>query len=72
MPVEIAALALFLVYVLPVLDVSLSARGGPWTPPPGSRCPLGPRLGWLVLVLMLGPIGWLLYRHGRGRGHRTS
>ena len=28
---------------------------------PGSGCPLGPRVGWLVLVLLLGPVGWLLY-----------
>lgn len=54
---------LFLVggYLLPLGHVLLSPRGGPWTPPPGARCPLGPRVGWLVLVLLLGPIGWLMF-----------
>jgi hypothetical protein len=26
---------------------------------------LGPRAGWLVLVLFLGPLGWLLYLRAR-------
>jgi len=54
-------------FVLPVFHVALSANSGPWRPPPGSRCPLGPRVGWLVMVLLLGPIGWLLYLSGRTR-----
>ncbi len=48
-------------FVLPLVHVALSPRGGPYRPPPGARCPLGPRVGWLVLVLLLGPIGWLLF-----------
>lgn len=54
-------------FVLPLLHVALSAKSGPWRPPPGSRCPLGPRTGWLVMVLLLGPIGWLLYLASRTR-----
>jgi hypothetical protein len=54
-------------FALPLAHVALSPAGGPWTPPPGSRCPLGPRAGWLVLVLMLGPLGWLLYLRSRRR-----
>lgn len=57
-------------FFLPLLHVVLSAKSGPWRPPPGSRCPLGPRPGWLVMVLLLGPIGWLLFmtsRYRRGR-----
>ena len=54
-------------YLLPMTHVVLSRRGGAWLPPPGSRCPLGPRVGWLVMVLLLGPIGWLLYLRGRRR-----
>ncbi len=58
--------------VLPLVHVALSPKGGPWTPPPGARCPLGPRVGWLVLVLLLGPIGWLLFMaaHRKPRGKR--
>ena len=64
-------------FLLPLLHVALSARSGPWRPPPGSRCPLGPRPGWLVMVALLGPIGWLLfmtsrYRKGPGRRGRPS
>jgi hypothetical protein len=54
-------------YGLPLLHVALSQRSGPWRPPPGSRCPLGPRAGWLVMVLLLGPIGWLLFYSARYR-----
>lgn len=54
-------------FVLPLLHVAVSRRGGPWLPPPGSGCPLGPRTGWAVLVLFLGPLGWLMYMHARAR-----
>ena len=54
-------------FLLPLLHVALSAKSGPWAPPPGSRCPLGPRPGWLVMVLLLGPIGWLLFLTSRYR-----
>lgn len=54
-------------FALPLAHVLLSPRGGPWRPPPGSRCPLGPRAGWLVMVLLLGPVGWLLYLRARCR-----
>ncbi|HEY9536717.1 MAG TPA: hypothetical protein VIS03_03910 [Kiloniellaceae bacterium] len=52
-------------WLLPLAHVALSRRGGRWAPPPGSGCPLGPRVGWLVLVLLLGPIGWLLFWRSR-------
>jgi hypothetical protein len=54
-------------FVLPLLHVTLSPRSGHWRPPQGARCPLGPRVGWLVIVLLLGPVGWLLYMRGRAR-----
>jgi hypothetical protein len=54
-------------YLLPLVHVMLSPRGGSWTPPPGSGCPLGPRVGWIVLVLLLGPVGWLLFWRSRRR-----
>jgi len=60
-------------FVLPLVHVAVSRRGGPFLPPPGARCPMGPRTGWIVLVLMLGPIGWLLYmgrRSGKTRARR--
>ena len=55
-------------FLLPLAHVVLSPRGGPYRPPPGSRCPLGPRVGWLVIVLLLGPVGWLLYIRRRRWG----
>lgn len=54
-------------YLLPLVHVALSPKGGPWRPPPGARCPLGPRMGWLVMVLLLGPFGWLLFLWARVR-----
>ncbi|MGH6946001.1 MAG: hypothetical protein ACREDZ_01620 [Kiloniellales bacterium] len=58
---------LVLGWLLPLAHVTLSRRSGSWLPPPGSRCPLGPRLGWITLVLLLGPLGWLLYWRSRRR-----
>ena len=54
-------------FVLPLVHVALSPKAGPWLPPAGARCPLGPRIGWLVLVLFLGPLGWLLFLASRRR-----
>jgi hypothetical protein len=63
-----AALILFLtLYVAPLLHVLVTPSAGPFRPPPGSRCPIGPRLGWLVMVLLLGPIGWLMFMTRRRR-----
>lgn len=46
---------------LPLLHIILSRRAGPWRMPADAGCPISPRIGWLVMVLMLGPIGWLLF-----------
>lgn len=54
-------------WVLPMLHIALAPSGGSWLPPPGSGCPLGPRVGWLVLVLLTGPLGWLAFRRARRR-----
>ncbi len=63
----IAWLVLVFGFVLPLVHVAGSAKGGPWRPPPGARCPFGPRAGWFVIVLLLGPLGWLLYLRARGK-----
>lgn len=52
-------------WLLPLLHVGLSRASGPWAPPPGTRCPFGPRVGWLIVVLLAGPLGWLLYLRRR-------
>lgn len=72
MATAVAWSVLIVGFALPLAHVALSPRGGPFTPPPNSGCPLGPRTGWLVLVLVLGPIGWLLYLRGRSRRHRDD
>ena len=57
-----AAWALLIVgFALPLLHVVMSPKSGPWTAPPDSGCPIGPKLGWLVIVFFLGPIGWLMF-----------
>ena len=68
----VPGLVLLLWFVAPILHVALSARSGPWRPPQGARCPFGPRAGWLIIVLMLGPLGWLLYMRARWRRARET
>ncbi|SMF38178.1 hypothetical protein SAMN06265365_102459 [Tistlia consotensis] len=65
MPVWIAWTLLIGGWLLPLLHVATARRSGPWRPPPGSRCPFGPRPGWLVVVLLGGPLGWLAYMRRR-------
>ncbi len=67
----IAWTVLLVGFVLPMLHIALSKGVGGWTPPPGSRCPIGPRPGWLVMVLLLGPIGWLLFWRAQRRRRRS-
>jgi hypothetical protein len=58
-PTALILVAIF--YVAPLLHVLLSPAAGSFRPPPGSGCPLGPRVGWLVMGLRLGPIGWVMF-----------
>lgn len=68
----IAWIILLAGWALPLLHVALSPRSGAWLPPPGGNCPLGPRVGWLTLVLLLGPIGWALYMKARRTRQRSA
>jgi hypothetical protein len=56
-----ALLVVVLGWGLPLLHVLFAPGVGGFRPPPGSNCPIGHRFGWLVLVLLLGPIGWVLF-----------
>lgn len=60
---------LFLIFgfALPLVHVGLSPASGPWRAAKESRCPFSPKIGWLVLVLFLGPVGWLLFMAKRRR-----
>jgi len=55
-------------YVLPLAHVALSPGAGPWRMPADAGCPFSPRIGWIVLVLFLGPVGWLLFVLRRRKG----
>jgi len=61
----LAWLLLIFGWLLPLGHVLVSPAAGPWRAPPGSGCPLGPRAGWLVMVLLTGILGWLLFRRRR-------
>ncbi len=54
-------LVLAVFWGLPLAHVALSPQAGPWRAPEGAGCPFSPRVGWLVMVLLLGPVGWLLF-----------
>jgi hypothetical protein len=60
-------LVLAVFWGLPLAHVALSPAAGPWRAPPGARCPFSPKVGWLVIVLLLGPVGWLLFVFRRRR-----
>ena len=58
-------------FVLPLIHVALSKEITPATPTEdGARCPFSPRVGWIVIVLFLGPVGWLMFMASR-RKRRT-
>lgn len=65
-----ALIVVLALYVAPLLHVLLAPSAGSFRPPPGSRCPIGPRFGWLVIVLLLGPIGWLMFMTRRSARQR--
>jgi len=63
----VAWLLAILLYLAPLIHVALSPRAGPLRPSHGARCPFGPRLGWIVIVLFAGIFGWLMFMSARGR-----
>ena len=67
-----AWLILIFGYLIPLAHIGLSPAAGPWRPPQGTRCPFGPRVGWLVLVVLIGPFGWLLFFASRLRLRRQA
>ncbi|MEQ9170354.1 MAG: hypothetical protein RIE87_04015 [Rhodospirillales bacterium] len=53
-------------FVLPLIHVALSKDIAPGKPAEdGAACPFSPRMGWLVIVLFLGPVGWLMFMASR-------
>lgn len=60
-------LVLAVFWGLPLAHVALSPQAGPWASPPGAQCPFSPRVGWLVMIVFLGPLGWLLFVFRRKR-----
>ncbi len=53
-------------FVLPLIHVALSKDIAPAKPAEdGAACPFSPRMGWLVIVLFLGPVGWLMFMASR-------
>lgn len=67
---EAAWTFLILFYLLPLAHVVLSPSAGPWQAPEGARCPFSPRIGWIVIVLLLGAIGWLMFVAAQRRRRR--
>lgn len=60
-------------FVLPLLHVGFSKAIGPAKPVVESTsCPFSPRMGWLVIVLFLGPIGWFMFMTSRNRRRRMA
>ena len=47
--------------VLPIVFILISKKAGSWVAPKESRCPFGPKMGWLVIIIFLGVIGLLIF-----------
>ena len=71
-PVLFAWLLLIFGYLLPLIHVALSRDAALSRPAAPSRCPFSPRAGWIVMVLLLGPLGWLLFVRTRRRRSSSS
>src|SRR5262245_33246678 len=67
METSLAIVVLVVFYGLPLVHVILSPSAGPWRAPASASCPFSPRVGWIVLVLLLGAFGWLLFVSRRRR-----
>lgn len=53
-------------YILPLIHVSLSKDIAPAKQAEdGAACPFSPRMGWLVIVVFLGLVGWLMFMASR-------
>lgn len=61
----IAWAVVILGFLLPLAHIVLSPSAGAWRAPADSRCPFGPRMGWVVMILLMGPIGWFLFMVSR-------
>ena len=68
MSATVAWAVIIIGYVLPLIHVGFT-RGltVPVDTTGTARCPFSPRLGWLVLVVFLGPIGWGMFILSRRR-----
>ncbi len=64
---EMAWFVVMVFYLAPLAHVVLSPSAGPWRAPKGSRCPFSPRVGWVVIVIVLGIVGWVLFWTRRRR-----
>ena len=61
----IAWVIVLFAFVLPLVHVAFTRAIE--TRPDNSTCPFSPRVGWIVMVLFLGPFGWFLFMHARHR-----
>ena len=52
-------------FIIPMAHIVFSSKSGPWLAPKETKCPIGTKFGWLIIVIILGPIGWLMYMKKR-------
>ena len=46
-------------FIFPLIHVALTIK--PVNQPDTSKCPFSPRTGWFIIILILGPLGWLMF-----------
>jgi hypothetical protein len=72
LPPLIAWSVVVLGYLLPLSHVIFCKDAGAWSTPKDGRCPFSPRVGWLVIVMLLGIFGWLLFLRARRRTRSSN
>ena len=59
-------------FIFPLIHVVLTMK--PATQLDASKCPFSSRTGWIIIILILGPLGWLMFLHTlhQNRKNRNS
>ena len=56
-------------FIFPLAHVALAFKT--MEHPKTSKCPFSPRTGWFIIILILGPLGWLMFLHALAQSRKN-